>query len=143
METGPRIQLRALLLSNDEESLKRLQDVLDERIAEGMGETVFEIGYENNGTPMQLTADELSTAYRRLVQAAEGVRAKCQLLLTHNVGGDAEAASTIATPSKDKSCTGKVMVRRRPAHVEDAIETRIAVVGNGKHVGSLGRVTVR
>lgn len=41
-------------------------------------------------------------------------------------GGAAAAAK-----NKRVECTGKVMVRRVPAKVEDVIETRIAVVGNG------------
>lgn len=48
-----------------------------ERIDEGMGETVFEIGYENNGDCMQLSLDEWNTAYARLVAAAKGARADC------------------------------------------------------------------
>jgi len=36
------------------------------------------------------------------------------------------------TASKDKSCSGKVMIRRHPDSVDDVIETRISVVGNGK-----------
>jgi hypothetical protein len=54
-------------------------------------------------------------------------------LITKNVGGDKEAASTATNPSKDKSCSGKVLIRQTPAKIEDVIETRIAVVGNGEY----------
>ncbi|CEJ93147.1 Putative GTP-binding protein 1 [[Torrubiella] hemipterigena] len=128
-EIAPRIDLKSLLLANDDESLKQLQDILVDRIDEGMGEDVFDLGYENNGDSMHFTLDQWNTAYARLLKAADSVPAKCQLLLTHNVGGDVEAASTTTT-SKDTSSTGKVLVRRMPATVEEAIETRIAVVGN-------------
>lgn len=97
-----------------------------------MGEDVFDLGYENNGDSMHFTLDQWNTAYARLVQAADGVPAKCQLLLTHNVGADVEANGAAVAPSKDTSSTGKVLVRRIPAKVEEAIETRIAVVGNGE-----------
>lgn len=105
--------------------------MLLDRIQEGLGEAVFELGYENNGDSMNLTLDEWNAAYARLEQAAESLNAKCQLLLTHNVGGDAEAASTVANPGKNKSCSGKVLIRRASPKVEETIETRIAVVGNG------------
>lgn len=96
-----------------------------------MGEDVFDLGFEINGDYMHLTLDEWNKAYAQLVKAAEGISAKCQLLLTHNVGGEHDGAPTPAA-SKDNACWGKVLVRRQPAKIEDAIETRIAVVGNGE-----------
>ncbi|GJN82399.1 hypothetical protein PLIIFM63780_005939 [Purpureocillium lilacinum] len=129
-DTAPRIPLKDLLLATDDGALKKLQDLVAERIDEGMGETVFEIGYENNGDCMQLSLDEWNTAHARLVAAAKGARADCELLLTKNVGGEVEAASTATKTSKDTACSGKTLIRRVPATVEDVIETRIAVVGN-------------
>ena len=131
-DTAARIALKDLLLASDEGSLKKLQDLVAERIEEGIGETVFELGHENNGDSMKLTLEEWNTSYRRLVEAAKGIRADCELLLTNNVGGDVEAASTATKPSKETACSGKVLIRRVPSNVEDVIETRIAVVGNGK-----------
>lgn len=96
-----------------------------------MGEDVFDLGFEIDGDCMHFTLDEWNTAYAQLVKAAEGIAAKCQLLLTHNVGGEQDTAPN-PTGSKDTSCWGKVLVRRQPAKIEDAIETRIAVVGNGE-----------
>ncbi len=111
--------------------------MLLDRIHEGLGEAVFELGYEISGESMNLTLGEWNTAYARLEQAADALNAKCQLLLTHNVGGEAEAASTTANPGKNKSCSGKVLVRRASPKVEETIETRIAVVGNGKRSKTL------
>lgn len=139
-DTVTRIELKSLLLAadDDEDSLIQLQDLLVQRVDEGMGEDVFELGCENNGDSMDLTLDQWNTAYARLIKAAEGIGAKCQLLLTHNVGGEVEAAENASTiSSKDKSCTGKVLVRRIPAKIEEAIETRIAVVGNGKYSANI------
>lgn len=130
-DTIPRVLLKTLLLAPDEDSIKQIEAILLDRIHEGMGEAVFELGYENNGDPMNLTFDEWNTAYQRLEMAADGLNAKCQLLLTHNVGGEAEAASTSVNRGKDKSCSGKVLIRRASPKVEETIETRIAVVGNG------------
>ncbi|KAK7210671.1 hypothetical protein V2G26_017849 [Clonostachys chloroleuca] len=79
---------------------------------------------------MQLTPKEWDQAYKKLVEGAKRIRADCELLITKNVGGDKEAASTTAKPSKDKSCSGKILIRQVPSKTEDVIETRIAVVGN-------------
>jgi len=81
---------------------------------------------------MQLNLDEWNQAYARLVAAANGVRADCQLLLTKHVGGEVEAASTADSQEKVRHCSGKILVRQNPQNIEDVIETRIAVVGNGK-----------
>lgn len=132
-DTAPQVPLRDLLLASADETLEQLEKVIAERIAEGHGETVFEIGYDNSGNSMKLTVEEWNTAYARLEEAASKVRASCQLLITKNVGGDKEAASTATNPSKDKSCSGKVLIRQTPAEIEDVIETRIAVVGNGEY----------
>lgn len=132
-DSAPLISLRQLLLATDDDSLKKLEDVIADRTEEGFGETVFELGFENNSDSMQLTLDEWNKAYERLLLAAKGVKADCELLLTKYVGGDKEAASTADNKTvKDKSCSGKILIRHNPASIEDVIETRIAVVGNGE-----------
>ena len=133
-ETAPQVPLKELLLGSDEETLEQLEKVVADRIAEGFGETVFELGYENNGASMRLSVEEWSAAYARLEEASKRTRANCQLLITKNVGGEKEAPSTAKKPSKDKSCSGKVLIRQIPKRVEDVIETRIAVVGNGEYL---------
>lgn len=132
VDSVPRVKLKDLVLGSDHDTLQKLGDIIIERIEEGAGETVFDLGFENSGESMQLTPDEWHTAYTRLVEAAKKVRADCQLLLTTNVGGKEEAESTATSPAKDKSCSGKILIRRIPDKIEDVIETRIAVVGNGK-----------
>jgi GTPase len=132
VDSAPRIKLRDLVLGSDDNTLRKLGDVIVERIEEGAGETVFDLGFENSGESMQLTLEEWNQAYTRLVEAAKRVGADCQLLLTTNVGGKEEAESTTTSPPKDKSCSGKILIRRIPGKIEDVIETRIAVVGNGK-----------
>ncbi|KAM0355260.1 hypothetical protein ACHAO7_009050 [Fusarium culmorum] len=133
-DSAPRVPLKQLLLESgedeDDENLKQLENLVSDRLDEGFGECVFEIGYENHGESMNLTLDQWNHAYKTLQRAAKRVRADCDLLLTKNVGGDVEAASTSAGPVKDKSCSGKVLIRQTPSTIEDVIETRIAVVGN-------------
>ncbi|KAM6525037.1 hypothetical protein FALCPG4_010600 [Fusarium falciforme] len=129
-DSAPRVPLKDILLGSNEESLKQLEDLVADRLEEGFGECVFEIGYENNGDSMDLTLDEWNQALETLQAAAKRVRADCDLLLTKNVGGEKEVPNTGDKPIKDKSCSGKILVRQVPATIEDVIETRIAVVGN-------------
>lgn len=128
--------MKSLLLGNVEESIETLQKVILDRIEEGLGEAILELGHENNGDSMNLSLELWNIAYAKLELVARNAGAVCQLLLTNNVGGEAEAASTAAAPSKDKSCSGKVLLRRAPKTIEEAIETRIAVVGNGETIAA-------
>ncbi|KAF6804627.1 elongation factor tu GTP binding domain-containing protein [Colletotrichum musicola] len=127
-DATPSARIQDLLLGTDDETLERLQDLIRDRIAEGHGETVFELGFENNGDSMGLSLEQWNTAYSRVQEAAKRLRADCQLLISKNVGGSVEAPS--AKAGKDSHCSGKIMIRQSPATVEDVIETRIAVVGN-------------
>lgn len=127
-DNSPYVRLKELLLGEDEDTLTTLVNILELRVEEGHGETVFEIGFENNGDSMALNKEEWESAMKRLREAAKKVRADCQVLLTRNVGGDEEAES--AATDKEKECSGKILIRQHPATVEEVIETRIAVVGN-------------
>ncbi|KAI0148398.1 P-loop containing nucleoside triphosphate hydrolase protein [Xylariaceae sp. FL1272] len=128
----PQIALRQLLLApaEDEDSRAKLATHITERLAEGHGEAVFDLGFENSGDSMRLNRDQWDLALNRLKETANSQKADCDVLLTKNVGGDAEAESTAAGDHKEKDCTGKILIRCRPATVESVIETRIAVVGN-------------
>ncbi|WQF75145.1 Putative translation protein, beta-barrel domain superfamily [Colletotrichum destructivum] len=122
------VRLKDLLLGTDGGTLQQLEGVVQERILEGHGEAIFELGFESNGESMGLTLSQWNDAYTRLKDAAKRIRADCQTLITKNVDGDMDASS--AKPGKDNHCTGKILIRQAPATVEDVIETRIAVVGN-------------
>jgi GTPase len=126
------VNLRSLLLApaDQEESTDKLVDVIGERLVEGHGEAVFDIGFEANNDSMKLTRQEWDTALSRFTDAAKRLRADCDLLLTKNVGGDVEAESVASGKDKDTDCSGKVLVRQAPQTAEEVIETRIAVVGN-------------
>jgi GTPase len=127
-DTSSQVRLKELLLYHSDETLTKLVNLLELRIDEGHGETVFEVGFENSGHSMALSKDEWDVAMKRLVEAAKRCRADCQVLLTNGVGGDAEGVTL--SEKEDKDCSGKVLIRQHPATVEEVIETRIAVVGN-------------
>ncbi|POS68955.1 elongation factor Tu GTP binding domain-containing protein [Diaporthe helianthi] len=127
-DQAPLAPLRELLLGTDDDSLQKLVELLTSRVEEGHGEALFDIGFEHNGESMHLDKQAWDKAWGRLQEAAIKIGAACQLLLTKNVGGDAE--SQAAATDKGKDCNAKVLIRQAPATVENVIETRIAVVGN-------------
>ena len=130
-DTSTQVRLKDLLLDTSEDAevtLQQLSNVLQGRILEGHGETLFDLGQENNGESMAFSKEQWDIALDRIRQAASILNADCRILLTHNVGGPEEAASK---NEREKGVCGKIMIRQKPMTVEDVIETRIAVVGNG------------
>lgn len=124
--------MKQLLLDtgeNTEVTLQQLGELLQKRMLEGHGETLFELGQEDNGESMAFSKEQWDVAIDRIWRAASALQADCRVLMTRNVGGAEEVEMA---NEKDKSCTGKIMVRQAPGTSEDVIETRIAVVGNGK-----------
>ena len=130
MSTQARLRDVLLDTSDDEEvTLQQLTGILEKRMVEGNGETLFDLGQEDHGESMRFSKEQWDVALDRLIRAAKFLRAECSIQMTRNVGGDLEVGPT---NEKDKSCTGKVMIRQTPETPEDVIETRIAVVGNGE-----------
>lgn len=121
-DDSPVVRLKELFLSTNEAALSNLVGVLKARIEEGHGETVFEVGFENNGDSMTLSKEEWDNAIKRLILAAKKINCECQILLTRGVEGDAEGV--VATGEHIKECSGKVLIRQHPTTVEDVIETR-------------------
>jgi hypothetical protein len=68
-------------------------------------------------------------ALERLGAVCEQRKADYKILMTRNVGGDVEVGPRDA---KETGVSGKTLLRQRPESVDNVIETRIAVVGNGK-----------
>lgn len=130
-ETSTQVKLKEMLLGGGEDAevtLSQLGNVLQKRMLEGHGETLFDLGQEDNGESMGFSKEQWDLALDRIRRAASLNQAECRVLMTRNVGGDEE----VETPNeKDKSCTGKIMIRQAPEIPDDVIETRIAVVGNG------------
>ena len=114
--------------------MQQLSDILQKRMLEGNGETLFDLGQEDNGDSMGFSKEHWDVALDRIRRAGAVLQAECRVLMTRNVGGDEEVENL---SEKDKSCTGKVMIRQAPETPEDVIETRIAVVGNGMRSYSL------
>lgn len=131
-ETSTQVKLKELLLDTGEDAevtLQQLSNVLQKRMLEGHGETLFDLGQEDNGESMSFSKEQWDVALDRIRRAASILQADCRVLMTRNVGGEVEVETA---NEKDKSSTGKVMIRQAPETPEDVIETRIAVVGNGE-----------
>ncbi len=131
-ETSTQVRLKDLLLDSGEDAevtLQQLSEVLQKRMLEGNGETLFDLGQEDNGESMAFSKEQWDVALDRIRRAAKILQAECRILMTRNVGGPEEAETV---NEKDKSATGKIVIRQEPETPEDVIETRIAVVGNGR-----------
>ena len=125
------VRLKELLLDtgdDQEVTLQQLSGIVQNRLLEGHGEALFDLGQEDNGETMAFSKEQWDVALDRIRRASKILKAECRILITRNVGGPEEAE---AKNEKDKSCTGKLLIRQVPEMTEDVIETRIAVVGNG------------
>lgn len=131
-DNSPHVRLKDLLLDTGEDAevtLQQLSNVVQNRLLEGHGEALFDLGQEDNGESMQFSKEQWDVALDRIRRASKILRAECRILLTRNIGGLEEAE---VKNEKEKGCTAKLLLRQEPETVEDVIETRIAVVGNGR-----------
>lgn len=128
-DVSSHIRLKTLLTDPAEENIPALAEHVKERLVEGHGEVLFDVGLEDNGESMSFTMENWEFALERIGMICEQIKADYKILMTRNVGGDVEVGPRDA---KDTGASGKIILRRRPEGVDDVIETRIAVVGNGK-----------
>ncbi|KAI1996517.1 hypothetical protein LOZ54_000155 [Ophidiomyces ophidiicola] len=131
-QADPPVRLKDLLVddsntSKAEDKVPRLAAVVKARLEEGQGETIFDLGQEDNGEWMEFNKEQWDFALDRLRHAAQLNQADCSVLLTYNVGDVAEAETK---NERIKCAYGKILIRQNAATIEDVIETRIAVVGN-------------
>ena len=132
LSDGPvQVRLKELLLDTGDDAevtLQQLSVVVQNRLLEGHGEALFDLGQDDNGETMAFSKEQWDVALDRIRRASQILKAECRILITRNVGGPEEAE---VKNEKDKTCTGKLLIRQMPETTEDVIETRIAVVGNG------------
>ena len=128
-DNNPHIRLKTLLTDPAEENVAGLAEHIKERLVEGHGECLFDVGTEDSGESMGFTKENWEFAIERIRTAGEQIKVDFKLLMTRNVGGDVEVGRRDA---KDTGYSGRMLLRRRPGSVDDVIETRIAVVGNGE-----------
>lgn len=127
-DSQPNSALKDLLLGPREENGPRLRELLLSRIKEGRGETLFEVGVDNNNAEsMEFTKEEYEQAMEAVRTAAAEVRAAVTVLITSNLGADG------GEPTDGKGVTSTVLIRQKPESLEGLLEIRVAVVGNGRY----------
>ena len=129
-DDSTQIKLKDWLLDESADAdatLQQLTGLLQSRIDEGHGETLFDLGVEDGGEPLGFTLTQWNLALKRVTEAARTLKSDVRVLLTYNVGGDVEAETK---PNDTGTSYGKLLIRQKPDTPEEVIETRIAVVGN-------------
>ncbi|KAI9495855.1 P-loop containing nucleoside triphosphate hydrolase protein [Zychaea mexicana] len=111
--------LKEKLIHATSDDIQALEHLMSTRLDEGRGETLFEIGVEDDGEKMTLTDDEYQQALITVGKIVEKL--------------DADF-STVEERGKhnqqQQGILATLMIRRRLKTVEDLLEIRIAVVGN-------------
>ena len=136
-EESRAIRLKQVLLDTNaatvDESVKKLKEYVEGRLGEEHGEFLFDLGLEDNGDSMGFGKDEWERALKRMQDVSNDLGADVKIMITRNVTAMDEKNEIEVGPrdAKDTAHSGKLMVRKRPGSVDDVIETRIAVVGNG------------
>lgn len=125
-DTQPSARIRDLLLGPQDENGPKLKDLIASRLAEGRGETMFDVGIDNTTEePMGFTKEEHDYAMKSIKGVAAGLKASITILITHNLEIDGEE------PPDDKGVSSMLLIRKQPESLEDLLEIRVAVVGNG------------
>ncbi|ORY97237.1 P-loop containing nucleoside triphosphate hydrolase protein [Syncephalastrum racemosum] len=113
--------LKSMLLEATPDDSQGLKELIERRITEGHGETLFEIGLEEDGTSMELTEAEFETALKTVSSLTQTLGAGHAIIEKRVVQQKADL---------EPGVYAHLMIRRRPASVEDMLEIRVAVVGN-------------
>ncbi|KAG2195215.1 hypothetical protein INT46_010782 [Mucor plumbeus] len=117
--------LKEILLNPTQQDIKHLTNLISTRIDQGRGETLFEIGLEEDGSSMNLSQDE----YTKCIETIRIVTDKLQADFA-NID-ELNTLDPTAKPSNSTtSDTYHLMIRKRPQSVQDLLEIRVAVVGN-------------
>ncbi|KND01799.1 uncharacterized protein SPPG_03590 [Spizellomyces punctatus DAOM BR117] len=128
--------LRDLYLNATAENMTKIINQLEDRLRTGQGETLFEIGLEEDGGSMNLTQSEFDMCLETIRRAADKLNADVTVIhqrntvvLTSSGKSAQEEGRSNADASKDYFYA-HALIRRRPGKVEDMTELRICVVGN-------------
>lgn len=95
------------------------------RLAEGMGEAIYEIGVEDNGTPTGLTDEDLNASVQTLEKMGKELSANVS---SNNWIASIDHKKVIRTREGTHGKVAEVLVRRYVT--EEFFEIRVAVVGN-------------
>ncbi|KAL7637200.1 UNVERIFIED_CONTAM: hypothetical protein RMT77_011912 [Armadillidium vulgare] len=113
------IEYKLKLLNPNNERFKRLVSQMQWRLREGLGEAIYEIGVEDSGHLLGLTAHELEASMKTLRRMANQLGASLTVIREKYIKGKRGQTRKVA----------EVLVRKVPDD-QYSIEIRIAVVGN-------------
>ena len=86
--------------------------MFEKRLADGRGETLYDVGFDEQGSSMGLTEEELGVAFETLCRVAASLDADCSLIhKKRDVGG----------------WMGIVMMRNR-SNASESLEIRVACI---------------
>ncbi|XP_021933166.1 GTP-binding protein 1 isoform X1 [Zootermopsis nevadensis] len=108
------IRMKTALISPNEKQFDLLQRQLKERLEDGRGETIYDVGVGEDGSESGLKQDEYDASVATLQSLGATLEADCMLLRQRKV---------------EEGVTGQYLVRRR-VDQQDFLEIRVAVVGN-------------
>ncbi|RCH95917.1 hypothetical protein CU098_003127, partial [Rhizopus stolonifer] len=117
--------LKDILLNPTEQNVNYLTQLLSGRIEQGRGETLFEIGTDEDGSSMHLTKEDYATCIKTITQVTEKLDADFA-----NIDDLDELDPTKVKTNKNENVVAHLMIRKRPKSVQDLLEIRVAVVGN-------------
>ncbi|KAG0258603.1 hypothetical protein DFQ27_004541 [Actinomortierella ambigua] len=102
------LSLKEQLLNPTEATMESLQSLLTARIREGSGETMFEIGVEEDGAPMNLSDTEFETALTTVRTVASVLEAEVAVMYEKNVSGIPEPniTPTAIIPEGEETASG-------------------------------------
>ncbi|XP_045624863.1 LOW QUALITY PROTEIN: GTP-binding protein 1 [Procambarus clarkii] len=106
--------LKNMLISPDDTVFDQLRSHLQEKICDGNGETLFEVGVGADDSVCGLLEEEYAASVATLKSLADTLEADCILL----------------REKKSKTGTQGQFLVRKKADAEDFMEVRVAVVGN-------------
>ncbi|KAI8143821.1 hypothetical protein BJV82DRAFT_609552 [Fennellomyces sp. T-0311] len=112
--------LKEMLIHATLDDIQALQQLITTRLDEGRGETLFEIGVEDDGEKMMLTEDEYKKSLATIEQIVSALDA--DYAIVEERGKD--------SATRQQGVLANLMIRKRLKTVEDLLEIRIAVVGN-------------
>ncbi|KAJ3207957.1 GTP-binding protein 1 [Dinochytrium kinnereticum] len=128
---------KKLYVNPDASDIETLLKYVQSRLRQGQGETVIELGVEEDGTSMNLTEEDYKAALATLEIVSGKLKSdvttlheRRTLVLSTSSQNDAEEVPTSGSQAQSPFWFSHVLVRQRPGQVEDLLELRIAVVGN-------------
>ncbi|XP_071443464.1 GTP-binding protein 1 [Hetaerina americana] len=118
------------LVSPSEDQFELLMRSIKERLDDGRGETIFDIGVGKDGAESGLTEDEYEASAATLKALGAALGADVVELGKRGSGGGVSGSPTnVSTSPSSADITGQFLVRRK-LDEQDFLEVRVAVVGN-------------